>query len=117
MNLAENTCCHAPETASKSEGVRSIRPAVSSRDEESGVRLDIALPGVRKEALKLTVHEGLLTLDASRSDVPSAIRYALSVKLAERLDGGRITAALEDGVLKLFVPLREEAKPREILIA
>ncbi len=116
MNLAENTCCNATETASKPGPAKSTRPAVSSRNEESGVRLDIALPGVRKEALKLTVHEGLLTLEAGRSDVPP-IRYALSVKLAERLDGGRITAALEDGVLKIFAPLREEAKPREIAIA
>ncbi len=116
MNLAENTCCNATGTASKPEIRKSIRPAVSTREEESGVRLEIALPGVRKESLKLTVHEGLLTLEASRSDVP-AVRYALSVKLAERLDGNRITAALEDGVLKVIVPLREEAKPREILIA
>jgi len=115
MNLTENTCCNAPGNVSKPDAAKSIRPAVSSRNDESGVRLEVALPGVRKDALKLTVHEGLLTLEASRSDVPST-RYALSVKLAERLDSGRITAALEDGVLKLFVPLREEAKPREIAI-
>ena len=116
MNLTENTCCNASGTVSKPETAKSIRPAVSSLNEESGVRLEIALPGVLKEELKLKVHEGLLTLEASRADVPS-IRYALSVKLAERLDGNRIIAALEDGILKVIVPLREEAKPREILIA
>lgn len=115
MNLTENTSCNATGTVSNPEAAKSIRPAVSSREEESGVHLDIALPGVCKEALKLTVHEGLLKLEADRSDAPS-IRYALSVKLAERLDGGRVTAALENGVLKAFVPLREEAKPREIAI-
>jgi HSP20 family protein len=115
MNLTETTCCNATETVSKSNEAKSIRPAVSSRNEESGVRLDIALPGVRKEALKLKFHEGVLALEASRSDVPS-VRYVLSVKLAERLDGSRISAALEDGVLKVFAPLREEAKPREVVI-
>lgn len=115
MNLTENTCCTAAATASNSEAAKSIRPAVSSLNEESGVRLDIALPGVRKEALKLKVHEGVLALEASRYEVPS-IRYVLSVKLAERLDGSRISATLEDGVLKVFAPLREEAKPREVLI-
>lgn len=116
MNLNENTCCNATETVSRPEVAKSIRPAFSSRDEESGVRLDIALPGVRKEDLKLSVREGLMDLEACRNDV-SSIRYALSVKLADRLDSDRITAAMEDGVLKVFAPLREEAKPREIAIA
>lgn len=116
MNLAETTCCQNASEPTPSETPRTVRPAFSTREEESGVRLEVALPGVLKEDLKLKVHEGLLTLEALRKDASPAIRYSLSVKLAERLDGERIQATLEDGVLKASVQLRDEAKPREIPI-
>jgi len=118
MNLTETSCCNTGAcTPPKSETLRTLRPVVYTRHEESGVRLSVALPGVRKYDLKLTVHDGLLAIDASRADKDDCVRYSLSIKLADRLDGGRTAAALEDGVLNLRIPLREEALPQQVAIA
>jgi len=118
MNLTETSCCKTGACApSNCETMRTLRPAVSSLNEDRGVRLSVALPGVRKDDLELTVHEGLLEIEASRADKDDCVRYSLSIKLADRLDGGRTAAALEDGVLNLRIPLREEALPQQVAIA
>lgn len=89
--------------------------------------LEVALPGVRKEDLKLTLHEAQLSIEATRSDeVPEnwkthrdsnpTRRYGLNIRLTNRLDGRQTTASFEDGVLTLRVPVSEEAKPRQIQV-
>jgi HSP20 family protein len=104
------------------------RPLVTSHEDELGVRLQLALPGVRKEDLRISLHESNLQITAPRRDeVPDGyktlrngggpIRFELNARLTNRLDGSKIEAALEDGVLTLRIPLREEAKPREIRIS
>ena len=50
----------------------------------------------------------------TRRDTGAVSRYGLEIRLTPRLDGTRATASLEDGVLRLHVPVREEAKPKQI---
>jgi HSP20 family protein len=103
------------------------RPQFRTREDENGATLQIALPGVRKEDVKLTLHESSLRIEATRGDaVPEGWKthrdtakiqsYGLDVRLTSRLDGTKATAALDAGVLTLQVPLREEAKPRQIAV-
>jgi HSP20 family protein len=123
---AEDTAVTAPRGDERPVIVQ--RPQVSTREDENGVHLQVALPGVRKDDLKLTIHESNLQIRAARHvDVPEnwkahrdlggRIHYELNARLTDRLDGSRVSATLEDGVLSLFLPLREEAKPREIQIS
>ncbi len=82
------------------------RPQYRNRQDENGSTLQIALPGVRKEDVKLTLHESNLKVEARRADdVPaewkthnagsSVRRYILNLRLTSRLDGTRTTAAFE----------------------
>ena len=102
-------------------------PRFETHEDENGVKLHVALPGVRKEDLKLTLHESQLSIEATRSDhVPenwkthrdsnASSRYGLNVRLTNRLDGRQTTASFENGVLTLQVPVSEEAKPRQIQV-
>lgn len=104
------------------------RPLFQSREDENGATLQIALPGVKKDDLKLTFHQSSLRIEATRSDeVPQGWkthrdtgggkRYALDVRLTSVFDGTKTTASLEAGILTLQVPIREEAKPREIEVS
>jgi HSP20 family protein len=119
--------CHCPtETAPAREPNEMIhRPQFRITDNADGTTVSIALPGVRKEDLKLTLLESSLRVEAARHDeVPenwrthrdsdSVQRYGLDLRLGSRLDGTKTTASLDAGVLKLQVPIREEAKPRQI---
>ena len=122
--------CHCPtETAPARELDETIHcPQFRITDNADGTSVSIALPGVRKEDLKLTLLESSLRMEASRHDeVPenwkthrdtdTVRRYGLDLRLGSRLDGTRTTASLDAGVLKLQVPVREEAKPRQIPVS
>jgi HSP20 family protein len=121
-----NPCdCPTENTLLHEAGEAVHRPQFRINENDTGTRVLVALPGVRKEDLKLTLLEGSLQIEARRDQKipegwkthrdPGAVRcYGLTLQLAPRLDGSQTTAALEAGVLTLQVPLREEAKPRQI---
>lgn len=112
-----NTCNCPTETAPATQQNESIhRPQFRISEDASGTTVHVALAGVRKEDLKLTLHECSLRIDARRSDTDSPQRYALSLRLANQLDGSKSTATLESGLLTLQVPIREESKPRQIAV-
>jgi HSP20 family molecular chaperone IbpA len=83
------------------------------------------LPGVTRERLEVSVHDGNLTIEAE-SAVPTPPNLHLShaevrapyfsrqFAVSDDFDTSRIEANLKDGVLKLTIPRREEAKPRRI---
>ncbi|MBK1882132.1 Hsp20/alpha crystallin family protein [Luteolibacter pohnpeiensis] len=106
---------------------RTITPATQTYEDENGIRLEVALPGVSKEDLKIKLNDSALHIEAPRSSkVPenwkaspsntAPVQYQLQAKLTRRLDGNRIEANLENGVLTLLIPFSEAAKPREILV-
>ena len=103
------------------------RPQFRIKEGEDGTIVQVALPGVRKEDLKLTLLESNLRIEANRNNEvpenwkthrdPGAIRrYGLDIHLTSRLDGTKTTAGYDAGVLTLQVPVREEAKARQIQI-
>lgn len=102
------------------------RPQFHTVEDEQGATLRVALPGVRKEDLKLTLHEANLTIEAARDNSTpegwtqhngkAPAKYSLAIQLGRRFDGTKTEARLEAGILTLRVPVREDAKPREIAV-
>lgn len=117
-----------PSTTPATEAKAAVQqPTFTTREDETGAHLLVALPGVRKEDLKLTLKQSILQLEATRSNAVAGdwkthsgpakdVVYALNVRLTPKLDGGNVKASLENGVLTLDIPIREEAKPREIFV-
>jgi HSP20 family protein len=86
------------------------------------------LPGVDAASINLTVERNVLTVHAERSrpaddDVEMLIgerpqgTFSRQLFLADSLDAERLSADYTDGVLRLRVPVREQAKPRRVDIA
>ena len=103
------------------------QPAYNTREDESGVHLQVALPGVAKDAVKLTLKDSVLQIEGTRktevpadwkahSSFPGTVSYQLNVRLTQKLDGGNVQASLDNGVLTVKVPVREESKPRQISV-
>ena len=123
-----NTCnCPSETTSVQETKAASIRPRFRTTEDETAAILTVALPGVRKEDLNLTLLESDLKIEARRHDSASENwkthrdaappqAYSLNVRLGQRFDGTQSQATLESGVLTLRVPLREEAKPRQIAV-
>ncbi len=104
-----------------------VAPCHHVRSDEHGIDLEVLLPGVRREDVTLRVERQGLVIEASRAfPVPSdwqlvaghaePVCYRLRLALAPQLNGDAAAARLADGVLSVRVPLRDEAKPRQIAI-
>ena len=103
------------------------RPAVMPMDAwREGERfvIEFDLPGVAKESIDLDVERNVLTVRAERvarngdwealaSERPRGM-FSRQLVLGDNLDLDRIEATYADGVLRLVVPVAEQAKPRKI---
>ncbi len=101
-------------------------PVTDVREDANSFVISAELPGVRKEDLQVSLHEGVLTLAAERrEEVPATEgkyhrkerrpgRWERRFDLGPQVTGDAITAAYKDGVLTVTVPKTEAAKPRQI---
>jgi len=92
------------------------------KETDGGYELDIDLPGYKKENVKAELSEGYLTISAStlseNDEKDSEGRYirrerysgtcSRSFYVGEDVTQEEIRARFEDGILKLFVPKKEE---------
>ena len=103
-------------------------PAVDVLEENDGIRILAELPGVKPEEVKISVENNVLTIRGTKDQVAEektkrVHRYERTYSAFERtfalpatVDAGRIKATYEHGVLSVFLPKMEQAKPREIQV-
>ncbi|HTP12926.1 MAG TPA: Hsp20/alpha crystallin family protein [Bacteroidota bacterium] len=106
----------------------SSQPAIDVTENENESIIVAELPGVKKEDISLTVEDGWLALKGERkSSTPSDVTKVLhreiahqpfsrSIKLPHEVNVREITAALENGILKITLPKAETVRPRSIEI-
>jgi HSP20 family molecular chaperone IbpA len=100
-------------------------PAVDVEETSHGITMWLDLPGVTRDKLDIEIHDNTLRIQGE-AIVPTPqkleLRYAeiresrfvRNFTLGNDLDTSNIEANLQDGVLKLTIPRREEARPRRI---
>lgn len=109
-------------------------PAVNVVEHQDGFRIDVAAPGLKKEDFKLNLNHNNLTISAYQESQkedkgPNTEKYTRrefsyssfqrTFTLPTSVDADNIQASYADGVLKIDVPKRDEAKvkpPRQIEI-
>lgn len=102
-----------------------LTPAVDIFEDSQGITLWADLPGVTKDKLDVKVHDGNLYIEAEAVvPTPAGLRlqhaeireprFARAFTLSADFDTSKIDANLQDGVLKLTIPRRDEARPRRI---
>ena len=90
-----------------------------------GITLVADLPGVSAQTIDIRVEQDVLTIEGTVDlDMPEnlrplyaevqASRYRRSFTLSPELETDKIDAKLSRGVLTLFIPKREELRPRKI---
>ena len=97
--------------------------------EKDGVyTLRFDLPGVDPDKVDVTVEGSILTVTAeSPMDEDEAVTWLLrerpagshqrEVRVGERLDPSAVDANLDNGVLTVTIPMREEAKPHKVAVS
>ncbi|SHL65960.1 Hsp20/alpha crystallin family protein [Hymenobacter psychrotolerans] len=103
--------------------VSSFSPHLDAYETESSYEVEAALPGLKREDIKVDFHQGRLTISGERSfrNEQNQRRYHLvessygsfsrSLQLPDTVDASRIEASFEDGVLRVSVP-KDEQKTR-----
>lgn len=106
---------------------RELAPATDIYETESGVTLQVDLPGHDPKSIEVKVEKGVLTLRSERKSDDKAKDnarrlernfgvYTRSFKLPDTVDASNVDARYENGVLTLTLPRKEEAKPRVIAV-
>lgn len=101
-------------------------PLVDITEDEKEYLIKAELPEVKKEEVKITVQDDVLTISGERKyekeekgkkyhRVERAYgSFVRSFTLPEDADGTKVAAEFKDGVLKVHLPKSEKAKPKSI---
>ncbi len=102
-------------------------PVVEAKEDDKGLTIEVDLPGVDPEDVSVELSEGVLTIKAERKmvkDIDEEEKNGVKYHIAERAygtflrrlslpweaDEDKIEASFDKGVLKVFVPRKEEEK-------
>lgn len=101
-------------------------PALNIKENEDAYEIEVAAPGMKKDDFKVELDGGMLTISSERKSEDEHkengkySRKEFSYQSFQRMlqlpkevvDSDKIAAKYEDGVLRLSIPKKEEAKPR-----
>ena len=107
---------------------RILNHPVDIYEDKEGLYFDIACTGLTKKQIELKVEDDVLRVSYTKKDkgededlhvYHSGIAkrsFNLGWKIARRFELAKIEATMKDGLLKLFIPLTPESKPKTVSI-
>jgi HSP20 family protein len=113
-------------TNSNFAGTNSTLPAVNIRENKDEFLIEVAAPGMSKDAFKVNYDNGRLTISSEMRNEKeekkkelytrrefSYMSFQRSFTIAENVvEGEKIKASYTDGILHITLPKREEVKPK-----
>jgi HSP20 family protein len=103
-------------------------PAVDIYEEPEAIVIEADLPGLTKENVSVTLENSVLTIQGERKSAHEEKRdnyhrverayggFARSFTIPSNVSADKIDAEFKDGVLRVTLPKREEAKPKQIQV-
>jgi len=101
-------------------------PSVDVSETEGAYQIKAEIPDVKKEDVKVTLEDGVLTIQGERKQEKeekgkryhrverSYGRFVRSFTLPDVIDEENVKAEFKDGILNLALPKSEKAKPKAI---
>ncbi|MFN3557486.1 MAG: Hsp20/alpha crystallin family protein [Bacteroidales bacterium] len=100
-------------------------PSVNIKEDGDGFHVEMAAPGMDKNDFKIELNDGFLTI-SSEKKVENETKegqkftkrefsyqsFSRSFTLPDIVDGDKISAKYENGILSVGIPKKEEAKSR-----
>ena len=109
----------------KNTAGRSNCPSVNIMEDENGYQIELAAPGFNKNDFKIELDNDVLTISSDKKEDKKDKKdegymrrefcyesFSRSFDLPDNVDGEKIEAHYKDGILRVSVPIREEAKPK-----
>lgn len=103
-----------------------LRPAVDVFEDDSAMHVTIELPGLRAEDVDIEVNRNVLSISGERRLENEQStggyhrierrygRFTRTFTLPDTIDASAISADMSEGLLRLLLPKRPEARPRKI---
>jgi HSP20 family protein len=102
-------------------------PAIDVYQTNDDVVALVELPGMKKEDIELSLHDGMLTISGERKSETQdgektqrterfVGKFRRSISLPTRVDAGKVSATYKDGILTVTLPKAEEVKPKQIQV-
>ena len=108
---------------------RIINHPVDIYEDADGLYFDIACTGLTKKQIDIKVEDDILRVSYDKQDKPGIAEtthiyhsgiakrsFNLGWKIARRFELAKIEATMTAGLLKLFIPLTPESKPKTVSI-
>jgi HSP20 family protein len=103
-------------------------PALDLYQNNDNVVAVVELPGMRKEDIEISLHDGTLTISGERKgETPHGEKaerteryvgtFRRSITLPVRVDANKVSASYQDGILTVTLSKAEEAKPKQIQVS
>jgi len=103
-------------------------PAVDLYQDRDNITVKAELPGMKKEEIDISLHDGVLTLSGERKadktyEGAEACRserflgrFHRTLSLPSPVNAEKVTAHYQDGMLTVVLPKAESAKPKQIAV-
>ena len=97
-------------------------PAVNITEQKDDYLVSLAVPGLKKDDFKIDIEGNMLTISSEKEETKEEkdkkftrkeynySSFSRSFSLPEEINKEKIEASYEDGVLKISLPRKEEAK-------
>ncbi len=104
-------------------------PDVDIVEDKDRIDVQVDLPGMEKEDVKVSVEDNILTIKGERKSYTEEKdktyhqiertygKFTRSFSLPSTVDGSKIKANYKNGVLKIELPKAEAVKPKEIPVS
>jgi len=104
-------------------------PALDLREDKDNLIASLEIPGLAKEDIDVSVHEGVLSVSGERRQAQESEgatahrreryigRFQRTISLPKAVKAEAIKATYRDGVLTVTMPKTEEAKPKQIAVS
>jgi len=104
-----------------------VPPMASVVEDADGYLLQVEMPGVNKKGLEISLEDNELTIVGRRSlpTVDGTLihcesrheNFRRTFELDPSIDGNKISAKIEQGILTLTLPKAEHVKPKKITVS
>ena len=105
-----------------------ISPKVNVTEDENFFHLVAETPGMKDKDIGIEVHNGVLTIKGYKENQSETEKehyhirefnsqsFERSFKLSDRVDTDKVSAKIDNGVLKVDLPKHEQIKPKKVEI-
>jgi len=122
-----NTVVRENRDADRGQNEQFVAPSASVVEAGDGYTLEVEMPGINKEGLEISIENNELTVLGHRS-LPAVEgtlihresrpeNYRRTFELDPSINGDKISAKIDQGVVTLTLPKAEHIKPRKITVS